>query len=284
MILVDMNQVTISNLMIQMNSSELNEDMVRHMVLNSLRSYKTKFSEYGELVLCYDDKHYWRREYFPNYKANRKKDRTESSLNWNELFDTLNKIRDEIKEVFPYKVLQVKGAEADDIIATIVKVVSETPNLFENILIMSGDKDFIQLQKHSFVKQYSPTLKKYVNGIDPYQYRAEHIFRGDRGDGIPNILSPDDTFVENKRQKPLGKKKVQEWLSKGAWPIEDWQEEVKRNYQRNKTLIDFECVPDDIFKNIHITWVEYKKGDKSKILPYFMKHRLRELTERLGDF
>ena len=149
---------------------------------------------------------------------------------------------------------------------------------------MSGDKDFIQLQKHSFVKQYSPTLKKYVNGVDPYQYRAEHIFRGDRGDGIPNILSPDDTFVENKRQKPLGKKKVQEWLSKGTWPIEDWQEEVKRNYQRNKTLIDFECVPDDIFKNIHITWVEYKKGDKSKILPYFMKHRLRELTERLGDF
>ena len=151
-------------------------------------------------------------------------------------------------------------------------------------IFMSGDKDFIHLQKHSFVKQYSPTLKKYVNGVDPYQYRAEHIFRGDRGDGIPNILSPDDTFVENKRQKPLGKKKVQEWLSKGAWPIEDWQEEVKRNYQRNKTLIDFECVPDDIFKNIHITWVEYKKGDKSKILPYFMKHRLRELTERLGDF
>ena len=166
MILVDMNQVTISNLMIQMNSSELNEDMVRHMIPNSLRSYKTKFSEYGELVLCYDDKHYWRREYFPNYKANRKKDRTQSSLNWNELFDTLNKIRDEIKEVFPYKVLQVKGAEADDIIATIVKVVSETPNLFENILIMSGDKDFIQLQKHSFVKQYHLYNVHWAN----YQY------------------------------------------------------------------------------------------------------------------
>tara|TARA_E500000318_G_scaffold88029_1_gene85131 strand:- start:75 stop:932 length:858 start_codon:yes stop_codon:yes gene_type:complete len=285
MILVDMNQVTISNLMIHLNNNELNEDMVRHMVLNSLRSYKTKFgNEYGELVLCYDDKHYWRKEYFPNYKANRKKDRTASKLDWNELFETLNKIRDEIKEVFPYKVLQVSGAEADDIIATIVKVVSKTPKLFENVLIMSGDKDFIQLQKHSFVKQYSPTLKKYVNGVDPHQYRIEHIFKGDRGDGIPNILSSDNTFVEGIRQKPLGKKKIEEWISKSEWPIPEWNDELKRNYQRNKTLIDLECLPSDIFERIYITWKDYEITDKSKILPYFMKYKLRELTEKLGDF
>jgi len=285
MILVDMNQVTISNLMIHLNNNELNEDMVRHMVLNSLRSYKTKFgNEYGELVLCYDDKHYWRKEYFPNYKANRKKDRTASKLDWNELFETLNKIRDEIKEVFPYKVLQVSGAEADDIIATIVKVVSKTPKLFENVLIMSGDKDFIQLQKHSFVKQYSPTLKKYVNGVDPHQYRIEHIFKGDRGDGIPNILSSDNTFVEGIRQKPLGKKKIEEWISKSEWPIPEWNDELKRNYQRNKTLIDLECLPSDIFERIYITWKDYEVTDRSKILPYFMKYRLRELTEKLGDF
>jgi len=250
-----------------------------------LRSYKTKFgNEYGELVLCYDDKHYWRKEYFPNYKANRKKDRTASKLDWNELFETLNKIRDEIKEVFPYKVLQVSGAEADDIIATIVKVVSKTPKLFENVLIMSGDKDFIQLQKHSFVKQYSPTLKKYVNGVDPHQYRIEHIFKGDRGDGIPNILSSDNTFVEGIRQKPLGKKKIEEWISKSEWPIPEWNDELKRNYQRNKTLIDLECLPSDIFERIYITWKDYEITDRSKILPYFMKYRLRELTEKLGDF
>jgi len=285
MILVDMNQVMISNLMVHLNSNELNEDMVRHMVLNSLRSYKTKFGDnYGELVLCYDDKHYWRKEYFPNYKANRKKDRSASKLDWNELFETLNKIRDEIKEVFPYKVLQVAGAEADDIIATIVKVISETPKLFENVLIMSGDKDFIQLQKHSFVKQYSPTLKKYVNGVDPHQYRIEHIFKGDRGDGIPNILSSDNTFVEGIRQRPLSKKKIDEWISKSEWPIPEWNDELKRNYQRNKTLIDLECLPSDIFERIYITWKDYEITDRSKILPYFMKYRLRELTEKLGDF
>jgi len=285
MILVDMNQVTISNLMIHLSNNELNENMVRHMVLNSLRSYKTKFgNEYGELVLCYDDKHYWRKEYFPNYKANRKKDRTASKLDWNELFETLNKIRDEVKEYFPYKVLQVTGAEADDIIATIVKVISETPKLFENVLIMSGDKDFIQLQKHSFVKQYSPTLKKYVNGVDPNQYRIEHIFKGDRGDGIPNILSSDNTFVEGIRQKPLSKKKIEEWISKNEWPIPEWNDELKRNYQRNKTLIDLECLPSDIFERIYITWKDYEITDRSKILQYFMKYKLRELTEKLGDF
>ena len=285
MILVDMNQVTISNLMIHLSNNELNENMVRHMVLNSLRSYKSKFgNDYGELVLCYDDKHYWRKEYFPNYKANRKKDRTASKLDWNELFETLNKIRDEVKEYFPYKVLQVTGAEADDIIATIVKVISETPKLFENVLIMSGDKDFIQLQKHSFVKQYSPTLKKYVNGVDPNQYRIEHIFKGDRGDGIPNILSSDNTFVEGIRQKPLSKKKIGEWISKNEWPIPEWNDELKRNYQRNKTLIDLECLPSDIFERIYITWKDYEITDRSKILQYFMKYKLRELTEKLGDF
>ena len=285
MILVDMNQVTISNLMIHLSNNELNENMVRHMVLNSLRSYKSKFgNDYGELVLCYDDKYYWRKEYFPNYKANRKKDRTASKLDWNELFETLNKIRDEVKEYFPYKVLQVTGAEADDIIATIVKVISETPKLFENVLIMSGDKDFIQLQKHSFVKQYSPTLKKYVNGVDPNQYRIEHIFKGDRGDGIPNILSSDNTFVEGIRQKPLSKKKIEEWISKNEWPIPEWNDELKRNYQRNKTLIDLECLPSDIFERIYITWKDYEITDRSKILQYFMKYKLRELTEKLGDF
>ena len=171
MILVDMNQVTISNLMIQIKNEPLSVDLVRHLVLNSIRSYRSKFcNEFGEVILCYDDKHYWRRDLFPYYKSNRKKDRTESSLDWNELFETLNLIRDELKETFPYKVLQVDGAEADDIIATLVSVVSKTPKLFEKILILSGDKDFIQLQSYDNVQQYSPTLKKFINVIANFKF------------------------------------------------------------------------------------------------------------------
>ena len=195
MILVDMNQVTISNLMMQLGSkrdNELDEDMVRHMVLNSLRGYRSRFHEaFGELVLCYDSKKYWRRDYFPNYKSNRKKDRANSGLDWDTIFGTLNTLRDDIKEIFPYKVIEVEGAEADDVIASIVQHVADTPSEFEHILILSGDKDFIQLHKYNNVKQYSPTLKKFINGIDPDIYIREHVLKGDRSDGVPNFLSPE---------------------------------------------------------------------------------------------
>ena len=281
MILVDMNQVTISNLMIQMKDEPLSEDLVRHMVLNSLRSYKTKFSkDFGELVLCYDDKHCWRKDYFPYYKQNRKKARSESSLDWNELFDILTKIQNELEENFPYKVLKINGAEADDIIAILSNKISSTPNLYEEILIISGDKDFIQLHQSDNVKQYSPTLKKFVVDENPEQYKFEHIIRGDKGDGVPNVLSQDSVFVEDLRQRPITKKKLIEWKENGI-P----EGEIKRNYQRNKTLIDFDSIPNELGELIYNMWVDkITQNDKSKILPYFMKHRLKELTEKLGDF
>ena len=281
MILVDMNQVTISNLMIQMKDEPLSEDLVRHMVLNSLRSYKTKFSkDFGELVLCYDDKHCWRKDYFPYYKQNRKKARSESSLNWNELFDILTKIQNELEENFPYKVLKINGAEADDIIAILSNKISSTPNLYEEILIISGDKDFIQLHQSDNIKQYSPTLKKFVVDENPEQYKFEHIIRGDKGDGVPNVLSQDTVFVEDLRQRPITKKKLTEWKENGI-P----EGEIKRNYQRNKTLIDFDSIPNELGELIYNMWVDkITQNDKSKILPYFMKHRLKELTEKLGDF
>ena len=281
MILVDMNQVTISNLMIQMKDEPLSEDLVRHMVLNSLRSYKTKFSkDFGELVLCYDDKYCWRKDYFPYYKQNRKKARSESSLDWNELFDILTKIQNELEENFPYKVLKINGAEADDIIAILSNKISSTPNLYEEILIISGDKDFIQLHQSDNVKQYSPTLKKFVVDENPEQYKFEHIIRGDKGDGVPNVLSQDTVFVEDLRQRPITKKKLTEWKENGI-P----EGEIKRNYQRNKTLIDFDSIPNELGELIYNKWVDkITQKDKSKILPYFMKHRLKELTEKLGDF
>ena len=282
MILVDMNQVTISNLMIHLSNNELNENMVRHMVLNSLRSYKSKFgNDYGELVLCYDDKHYWRKEYFPNYKANRKKDRTASKLDWNELFETLNKIRDEVKEYFPYKVLQVAGAEADDIIATIVKVISETPKLFENVLIMSGDKDFIQLH-NEWVKQYNPVLNKYVGKDEnPALYIKEHILKGDRSDGVPNVLSDDNVFIEGRRQKPLSRKKIDSWLEEVFMTM---TEEEEKNYNRNKKLIDLTCIPLELEDKINNEFDNVEVATRDKILNYFITRKLKTLIEVIDEF
>ena len=286
MILVDMNQVTISNLMVQINQSKtksVDEDLVRHMVLNSLRMYRTKFGDkFGELVLTYDSRRYWRRDYFPNYKANRKKSRESSSLDWNSIFQSLNAIRDEIRETFPYKVVEVEGAEADDCIAAIVQHISVTPNEFEQILILSGDKDFIQLHKHNFVKQYSPVLKKFINNIDPSIYIREHVLRGDTSDGVPNFLSPDNTFVDELRQKPISKKKIADWIE--SKPEDVFTEEMMRNYQRNKTLIDLECIPKELVGRILEAYREPPQGDRSKLLNYFIQKRLKNLMADIGDF
>ena len=286
MILVDMNQVTISNLMMQLGSkrdNELDENLVRHMVLNSIRGYRSRFHEaFGEMVLCYDSKKYWRREYFPNYKSNRKKDRANSGLDWNTIFETLNNIRDEIKETFPYKVLEVEGAEADDCIAAIVQHVAETPSEFEHILILSGDKDFIQLHKYNNVQQYSPTVKKFIKDIDPDIYIREHVLKGDMSDGVPNFLSPDNTFVDELRQKPLTKKKLETWID--LEPTDYCSDEMLRNYQRNKTLIDLECIPSDLKVKILEDYQNAEHGDRSKLLNYFIKKRLKNLMNDIGDF
>lgn len=211
MILIDMNQVMISNLMVQIQlSNELDAGLVRHMVLNSLRMYNQKFGEeYGELVLCYDSSVIGG-ESFPYYKGTRKKDREKSSFNWSSIFEILNQIRDEIREYMPYKVMEVDGAEADDIISVLTKQQAFTNIRLQRdmqpatkVLILSGDKDFIQLQKYPWLKQYNPVMKKFVSGMDPKKYILEHVLKGDKSDGIPNYLSPDDTFVEGKRQRLL---------------------------------------------------------------------------------
>ena len=68
----------ISNLMVTINRDnlELSEDLVRHMVLNSLRGHNKKFrKEYGDMVIACDSGNVWRRQAFPNYKAGRKANR-----------------------------------------------------------------------------------------------------------------------------------------------------------------------------------------------------------------
>ncbi len=201
MILVDMNQISLASLMmhLHMNKGELDDEMVRHMILNSVRMYRTMFNEdYGEIVLTYDSRAYWRREVFPQYKHSRRKGRESDGKDWDSIFGVLNQIKDEIKEFLPYKVVETYGAEADDVIATLCKHYQS-----EKIMIVSGDKDFIQLQKYDNVRQYSPITKKHVNGVDAVVYIKEHILKGDKSDGIPNVLSPDHTFTDDLRQRPL---------------------------------------------------------------------------------
>ena len=278
MIIIDMNQISLASLMMHLNMTKqktVDEGMVRHMILNSIRLYRNMFKEkYGEVILTYDSKHYWRRDYFPQYKMNRKKARENDSKEWDNIFGVLNKIKAEFKEYLPYKYLEVYGAEADDIIGTLCKQESEP------VMIVSGDKDFIQLHKYENVKQYSPILKKRVNGHNQDTYIRTHILKGDTSDGVPNVLSPDITFTEGLRQRPLGKKKIETWLES----MDSMPDEAKRNYQRNEKLINLDKIPQELEEQILSEIDEAPHGDRSKLLNYFIDNKLKELTESIGDF
>ena len=279
MILIDMNQISVASLMmhLHMNRGELEEDMVRHMILNSVRMYRTMFNEdYGEMVLAYDSKSYWRRDFFPQYKSNRRKNREEDNKDWDSIFEVLNQIKNEIKEFLPYKVVETYGAEADDVIATLCKHYQN-----EKVMIVSGDKDFIQLQKYDNVKQYSPITKKLVDGVDPKVYIKEHVLKGDKSDGVPNVLSPDHTFTDELRQRPLTSKKLESIL---AQDIDELDDEIKRNYQRNDKLINLDNIPKTLESEILNSFNEASYGDRSGLLNYFIEKRLTSLTENIGEF
>ncbi len=289
MILVDLNQVMISNLMASLHGHhnvEIQEDLIRHMVLNSLRTNRQKFhNEYGELVICCDDKNYWRKKLFPYYKANRKQYRNQSELDWSMIFGVLNQIREDLKTTFPYKVLQVDTAEADDIIATIVHHFGN-PLRRENedqILILSGDKDFIQLHVYGNVSQYDPVRKRWIKHDDPQQYLKEHIAKGDRGDGIPNILSKDDCFI-NGRQKPLRTKFLNKVTSQSFEEIENSDDEYKTNWNRNRRLVDLSMVPEYIQCTVLDDFSNEENSSRAKLFNYFVQNKLKNLWNILETF
>ena len=280
MIIVDLNQIMISNLMVQINGRnavELSESLVRHMVLNSLRGHYKRFRrEYGEMIIACDSGNVWRREVFPNYKAGRKKVRDKSGHDWTTIFEIMSKIKDELKEHMPYKVIELDTAEADDIIAVLVK-----KYINQKILILSGDKDFIQLHNNR-VKQYNPVLSKFVGqGETPSIYIKEHILKGDRSDGIPNVLSDDDVFVEGRRQRPLTKKKIASWVDE-VFPT--FTEEEQKNYDRNRKLIDLSLIPPELEAKIYNEFDEVKVAHRSKILNYFITRKLKTLIEVIDEF
>ena len=280
MILIDLNQVLLAGLMAQIanQKGKLDEHLIRHMVLNIIRNHVKNFkNEYGEVVLCCDNRKYWRKEYFPFYKANRKKNRDKSDLDWHMIFDMLAKFKVELKENFPYKVLDVEGAEADDIIGTLVP--RHAPH--EKILILSSDGDFLQLQQNHNVKQYNPSQKKYVVSPNPIMDLKEKIIRGDKGDGIPNIFSPGDCFVRDLRQKPITKAILDKMLQE-AWT--DQNETIKANYMRNATLIDLSFIPVEIKEKIINTYEETVPAKRNKLLNYFIEHKLKNLMEVIEEF
>jgi len=279
MLLIDLNQVVLSGLLVQISPKDvLNEDLIRHIVLNTLRNNIKKFKEYNEVVICCDSRNYWRKKYYKHYKSHRKEIREKSALDWNLIFKTLNQIKQDLREYFPYKVVEVDGAEADDVIA----VLTSRHSMSESVLILSSDSDYKQLHQYKNVKQYNPTLGVYVKSHDPVSELTEKVIKGDRGDNIPNILSNDDVFLTKTRQKPITAKLLQSLLNSGV--ESQLTEEQLLNYKRNRILIDFNFIPLDIKTNIIAEYENITPSPRKNIYKYMVKNKLSMLLEHIGDF
>lgn len=281
MILIDLTQVLIASLMAQTRGGKepINEQLVRHICLKSLAMYRKKyFKTYGELVLADDSYNVWRKDVYPFYKANRKKTRDKDDKDWNQIFDCISIMRDELKYNFPYKYICISKCEADDIIGTLCEKYGDT----ENIMIISGDKDFQQLQRYRKVKQFSPITKKNIKLTQEqaHDYLIDHIISGDTGDGVPNVLSQDDVFVSGMRQRPLSKKKREVIKD----PLVANDDEVDRNLQRNRSLIDLTYIPNEYKEQILQEFDNVQVAPRGGLLTYFINNRLMDLEESIGDF
>ena len=297
MLLVDYSQVALASILtfqreLKGTESEV-KNLIRHVTLSTIKSYKKKYGkEYGELVICCDGRKYWRKEFFEQYKGSRKKNRDASDLDWKLIFDTLSEMRDDIAKHFPYRVIHVDRAEADDIIAVMTKwlqdnqliqqgLVEET----QKVLILSSDKDFKQLQLYPTVKQWSPMQKKYITASkqEIRDFMIEHIVKGDTGDGVPNILSKDDVFMIGERQKPMSAKRLAEFIDKGFDACKN--DDERRNWHRNATLVDFKFIPEDVQKCIVDTYLSNKPtGDKMSVMQYLIDNKCRLLLDDIEDF
>ena len=280
MIIIDYNGIAVGNIITQ--KLDIQEDLIRHMILNTIRMYNKKFRDkYGQVVIACDSSS-WRKEVFPQYKFKRKAGREESTMDWNEVFRIINQVREEIRDNFPYKVIHVQGAEADDIIGALVEETQEFGKN-EDVMIVSADKDFIQLHKYDNVRQFSPMTKKFIEDKNPRMYLFEHILKGDSGDGIPNCLSGDDTFVDGIRQSPMTAKKIATYLA--ATDIKEAMgEEIYRNYCRNKRLIDLSEMPAALKSEIINTYESTKTAHKMKVLNFLIKKRCKMLIESVEEF
>jgi 5'-3' exonuclease len=284
-ILIDYNQVILASLFASIgNHTDVaaDENIIRHMFLNSIRANRKKFTaEYGEVVICADGKNTWRKEAYPYYKANRKKSRDESEMDWNALFDIINTIRSELKDHFPYKVIHIDHCEADDVIGTIIHEYGSELNIgSEKFLILSGDKDYIQLQTYANVDQYDPIRKRWIRNDTPHQYLKEHIIKGDTGDGVPNILSSDNCLAIGERQKMMTKKRMDLYLQ----GTEQMDEETLRRYYRNKMMIDLAEIPQKYQDIILEEYNKDKEVGREQLFNFFVKKKLKHLITDIQDF
>ena len=285
MIIFDYSAIFHMNLnqIMKFNKGEVSEGLLRHMVLSSMRVALEKNKEHkDEVIIACDDRHYWRKEFFPEYKASRKQNRQSDGKDWDTIFTYMHNFKEELRTYFPYIVMQVDTAEADDIIACLVERFAPS----KQIIIVSPDKDLLQLQKYDTVGIYDPKKKHHVLCDDPIGMLHELILRGDDSDGIPNFLSPDNAIVNKIRQKPIKQNMIDEMreITETEFHKHIIAKYPQSYIERNIKCIDLSFVPGNIREKVNHLYDDYTHDTHVSLEEYFDKYQLKKLKERIGDF
>lgn len=292
--LIDFSQTVISSITANIDEIKGNnfKDLAKHIVLNQLLALKRKFG--GDIIICCDAKTYWRKDEFPHYKGHRKH-KKDTGIDWDMVYEVMNELKLELTENFPYRLLEVDGAEADDIIAVLTKYFDEnelnTTGVVEvpqDVVICSSDKDYVQLQKYRNVKQWSNIQKCFVTSKNPSHDLIEMICAGQPKDNIPNIMSGDDWAKSRADDIPVRAKsfmsvRLESFYAKGYDAC--LNESEQRNFRRNEMLIDFDKIPSEISDRIIKAYLSSEIiGNKKKIFEYLTKHRMKLLLSHHSEF
>jgi hypothetical protein len=264
---------------------------IKNYFFRDILHIRQKFRDAGEFIICRDAKSNWRKDFFPYYKINRKDARAEMPFDWELCKEAIEVIGQDLVDWFPYKVVQTEKAEADDVIAVLTKHIRGwKPGMGicvkdEEVTIGSRDGDFLSLQIIPGVQQYSLIDKKYLRETDPEGFLRRKILKGDTGDGVPNVLSEDDSIAMKIRQKPITEARITTWES-------HWKETGQLHpdldfakYDRNKRLVDLvDGIPQEISDQILQDYKACTPTNRLKTASYFIHNRMQELHRDLQHF
>lgn len=272
------------------------KELIKHIALNQILGLRMRFK--GDLIVCCDNKStgYWRKTEYPSYKGHRiHKKKDDDFLDWGLIHETIDELKVELRDNFPYTVLDVEGAEADDIIAALCAYFDENElvkcGLVEepqDIVICSTDGDFQQLQKYRNVKQWNNVEKKFITCDNPKKFLVGHICTGDDGDNIPNICTGDwwsKARADNEKTRAKGFKQARlvDFYNRGQDAC--LNEEELRNFKRNEKLIDLDLIPPNVRMKIVNTYMDSEvKGTRMKVFQYLNKHRMQLLLANYHSF
>ena len=286
LMIIDFSQVVISSFCATFNVNEITSaEDVRKLTLNIIKNLTKKWkNKYPTVVIAVDSRNYWRRDIAPYYKGNRKEGREKSKIDFETIYKGMDLTLSGFEEAFPYIIMNILRCEADDVAGVLVK---NFYNKYENIMLISSDSDWTQLQKYKNVKQWSSIQGGYVHpkhggAAGTLMYK---IIKGDKKDGIANILSLPDSVITKTRQKAISEAKLTKWIQKKT-PEEFCDPNMLERFKHNKQLLDLFNIPEKYETAIMQAFLGKKDNSKSrsKIYSYLVKNRLMSLTKDIQDF